>query len=129
MYPGDRYYTVDHEWVMQIDNGTRYRIGITHFAQESLGDLVYVELPQLEQEFEAGDVLATLESVKAVADVFAPMKCRVVALNEEVIDDPSKINSDPYDEGWLVEVESLGDLDFSVFLTAEKYEELVKEEE
>lgn len=99
--PGDLLYTQEHEWLRKEDDGS-VTIGITDHAQEALGDLVYVELPEIGQELEAGGDMAVVESVKAASDVYAPVSGSVIAVNEELADDPEKINSDPYGDGWIV---------------------------
>lgn len=92
-------FTEDHEW-LKIENGVA-TIGITEHATEQLGDLVFVELPEEGTDFEAGDTAATLESVKAASDVYAPLAGEVVETNEAIVDDPSIVNSDPMGEGWF----------------------------
>lgn len=102
--PGDLRYTSEHEWLRQEEDGT-VTIGITDYAQSSLGDLVYVELPEVGQEVDSGNDMAVVESVKAASDVYAPVSGSVVAVNESLADDPETINSDPYGDGWLVRIE------------------------
>ena len=106
--PGDLRYTDEHEWLRREDDGT-VTIGITDHAQSALGDLVYVELPEVGQEVEAGGEMAVVESVKAASDVYAPIAGEVVAVNEDLADDPEKINADPYGDGWIVRVQPSGD--------------------
>ena len=106
--PGDLQYTNDHEWIRREDDGT-VTVGITDHAQAALGDLVYVELPELDQEVDAGGDMAVVESVKAASDVYAPIGGTVVAINEELADDPERINSDPYGDGWIVRLKPSGD--------------------
>jgi glycine cleavage system H protein len=106
--PGDLKYTEEHEWLRQEEDGT-VTIGITDHAQSALGDLVYVELPEVGQEVEAGGEMAVVESVKAASDVYAPIGGEVVAVNEELSDDPEKINADPYGDGWIVRMKPSGD--------------------
>ena len=96
-------YTKSHEWVEKL-NG-KAKIGITDYAQDNLTDIVYVELPEIGKEFKRGEVIATLESVKSVAEVYAPFTGKIVAVNEKLNDEPSLINSSPYDDGWIVEME------------------------
>lgn len=102
--PGDLVYTEEHEWLRKEDDGT-VTIGITDHAQEALGDLVYVELPEVGQELESGDDMAVVESVKAASDVYAPVSGSIIAVNESLGDDPEIINSDPYGEGWIVRMQ------------------------
>ncbi len=106
--PGDLRYTDEHEWLRQEEDGS-VTIGITDHAQMALGDLVYVELPEVGQEMEAGGEMAVVESVKAASDVYAPIGGEVTAINEELSDDPEKINADPYGDGWIVRMQPSGD--------------------
>lgn len=106
--PGDLRYTDEHEWLRQEEDGT-VTIGITDHAQSALGDLVYVELPEVGQEVEAGGEMAVVESVKAASDVYAPVGGEVVAVNEDLSDDPEKVNADPYGDGWIVRLQPAGD--------------------
>ncbi len=105
--PGDLEYTAEHEWLRKEEDGT-VTIGITDHAQSALGDLVYVELPEIGQEVESGGEMAVVESVKAASDVYAPVSGEVVAVNDELADDPEKINADPYGDGWIVRVKPSG---------------------
>ena len=106
--PGDLMYTNDHEWLRREDDGS-VTVGITDHAQAALGDLVYVELPELDQEVDSGGDMAVVESVKAASDVYAPIAGTVVAVNEDLADDPERINSDPYGDGWIVRLKPSGD--------------------
>ena len=106
--PGDLRYTNEHEWLRQEEDGT-VTIGITDHAQSALGDLVYVELPEVGQDVDAGGEMAVVESVKAASDVYAPIGGEVVAVNEDLSDDPEKINADPYGDGWIVRLQPSGD--------------------
>jgi glycine cleavage system H protein len=106
--PGDLQYTSDHEWLRREEDGN-VTVGITDHAQSALGDLVYVELPEVNQEVESGGDMAVVESVKAASDVYAPIGGTVVAVNEALTDDPEAINNDPYGEGWIVRLEPGGD--------------------
>ena len=99
--PGDLLYTNDHEWLRREEDGT-VTIGITEHAAEALGDLVYVELPEIDQEVESAGEMAVVESVKAASDVYAPIAGSVTAVNEGLADDPEQINNDPYGDGWIV---------------------------
>jgi len=109
--PENYYYTEDHEWVML--EGKEAKIGITEHAQEELGDIVFVELPEVGDEFAQEDDFAVVESVKAVSDVFAPVGGKVVQINEELLDQPELINEDPFEGGWIAkfEIEDEGQLD------------------
>ncbi|ANO51960.1 glycine cleavage system protein GcvH [Woeseia oceani] len=102
--PGDLRFTAEHEWLRQEEDGS-VTIGITDHAQAALGDLVYVELPEVDQELESGNEMAVVESVKAASDVYAPMSGVVLAVNEVLADDPEKINADPYGDGWIVRIQ------------------------
>lgn len=106
--PGDLRYTEEHEWLRQEEDGT-VTVGITDHAQSALGDLVYVELPEIGQTVEAGGDMAVVESVKAASDVYAPVSGEVVAVNEDLSDDPEKVNGDPYGDGWIVRLKPAGD--------------------
>ena len=106
--PGDLRYTNEHEWLRQEEDGT-VTIGITDHAQSALGDLVYVELPEVGQDVDAGGEMAVVESVKAASDVYAPIAGEVTAVNEDLADDPEKINADPYGDGWIVRMQPSGD--------------------
>ena len=101
--PGDRRYTRDHEWA--LESGNRVRVGITDYAQDRLGDVVFVDLPEVGAAVEAGVPLGEVESTKSVADVFSPVSGTVVEVNEAVEQAPERINGDPYGAGWLVVVE------------------------
>jgi glycine cleavage system H protein len=104
--PEDLRYTAEHEWVSPVagDDSTGVRVGITDFAQDSLGDIVFVQLPEPGTEVQAGDSLGEVESTKSVSEIYAPVSGRVVAKNEELDADPAVVNSDPYGAGWLVEI-------------------------
>ncbi|MAO86503.1 MAG: glycine cleavage system protein H [Candidatus Marinimicrobia bacterium] len=100
--PSNLQYTKDHEWA-KIENGVA-TIGITDFAQGELGDIVFVELPEVGKSFNAGDAFGTIEAVKTVTDLFSPISGKIVAINEGLDNDPGKVNSDPYGDGWLVKI-------------------------
>lgn len=104
--PDDRRYSEEHEWALVV--GERIRIGITDYAQDALGDVVYVELPEVGRKVTKGEGLAEVESTKSVGDVYAPISGTVVAINEELAERPELVNEDPYGVGWFVEME--GDL-------------------
>ena len=121
--PEELEYTRSHEWVRTEDDTAT--IGITDYAQEELGDIVYVELPEQGDSFDAGDSFGSIESVKAVSDLYTPVGGEVVEVNEALNDSPEKINEDPYGDGWIVKlrVSEEGDL-----LSASDYEQLLEEE-
>jgi glycine cleavage system H protein len=125
--PGDLLYTKDHEWLRREDDGT-VSIGVTDHAQSALGDLVYVELPEVGQDVTDGGDMAVVESVKAASDVYSPIDGTVAAVNEALADDPETINTDPYGEGWIVKIKPSGDIDESVLLTPDAYQALLDEE-
>jgi len=106
--PGELKYTKEHEWLRQEEDGS-VTIGITDHAQSALGDLVYVELPEVGQDVESGGEMAVVESVKAASDVYAPISGSVVAVNAGLSDDPEKINADPYGDGWIVRLQPSDD--------------------
>jgi glycine cleavage system H protein len=113
-YPSDLKYTREHEWAAQEDKD-RVRVGISDFAQDALGDVVYVNLPDEGTEVRAGETLGEVESTKSVSDIFAPVTGRVVERNEALVDSPELVNQEPYGEGWMVVIamadpEELGDL-------------------
>ena len=124
MVPKDLRYTKDHEWV-RLEDG-KARVGITDHAQKSLGDIVYVELPAVGKTVKKGERAATVESVKAVGEVFAPLSGKVVEVNETVTQSPDLINKDPYGQGWLFVLEITDKKEIETLLTPEAYEELVK---
>ncbi len=102
--PSDLYYTADHEWVRRTGDDT-VRVGITDYAQAALGDVVFVELPEVDAEVTAGGEFGTVESTKSNSDLYAPITAKVVAVNDEVSDAPELVNSDPYGEGWLIDLQ------------------------
>lgn len=121
--PEDLQYTRSHEWV-RIEDGVA-TLGITEHAQDELGDVVFVELPEQGITFEAGDSFGTVESVKAVSDLYTPVGGEVVEVNGALEENPEKINEDPYGEGWIVKLNSPGEGDL---LSAAEYEKLLEEE-
>ena len=121
--PEDLQYTKSHEWV-RAEDGT-VTIGITDHAQEELGDVVFVELPEVGDTMEAGDSFGTVESVKAVSDLYTPVGGEVIEANSSLEDAPEKINDDPYGEGWIVKLRTSEEADL---LSPEEYEKLVEEE-
>ena len=123
--PGDLEYTDEHEWLRREEDGS-VTVGITDHAQAALGDLVYVELPEVGQDLEVGGEMAVVESVKAASDVYAPVAGSVLEVNEELSDDPEKINADCYGDGWIVKIrpESLDDANL---MTPDAYQALLDE--
>jgi len=103
MIPEQLRYTTEHEWVATGEDG-RLRVGITHYAQDALGDIVFLELPEVDAEVDAGDPVGEVESTKSVSEIYAPVAGTVVAVNQAVGDAPEVVNTDPYGEGWLFEI-------------------------
>ncbi len=122
----DLYYSEDHEWIREEED--YLLIGITDFAQEELGDIVFVELPEVDEEFDKDDSFGVLESVKAVSDTFIPISGKVIEVNEDLIDNPELINNDPYGDGWLIKVDPADDSELDELLSAEEYAEFIEEE-
>lgn len=122
--PSDRSYTKEHEWV-KFD-GKSALVGITDYAQSSLGDIVYVELPKPGTALEKSKPMGVVESVKAVSDIYAPVAGTVGEINSAVEDDPSKVNGDPFGDGWLVKLTDVDPSDKSGLLDGAAYDELVK---
>lgn len=125
MIPEDLRYTAEHEWVAGDGSGP-VRVGITHFAQDALGDIVYVQLPDEGATVEAGESLGEVESTKSVSELYAPVSGTVVARNGELGDTPEVINTDPYGAGWLVEIDPSTPAAVAGLLTAEAYRELTE---
>jgi glycine cleavage system H protein len=121
--PTDRRYTKEHEWVRVEDGlGT---VGITDYAQDQLGDIVYLDLPSLGTQVKQLDKLGEIESVKAVSDLYSPVSGEVAEVNQEISDKPELVNQSPYDEGWLVRVRLADPAEVDNLLTAEQYDELI----
>lgn len=124
MYPTDYLYSREHEWV-KVEDDTCV-IGITEFAQQELGEVVFVELPEIGQVFDANQELGTIESVKAVAEVYTPVAGEVIEVNDAVVDDPELLNEDPHGEGWLVKLRFSSAADLKSLMSAEQYEEFIQ---
>lgn len=124
MYPSEYLYSREHEWIRVEDDVCV--LGITEFAQQELGEVVFVELPEVGQVFDANDELGTIESVKAVAEVYTPVAGEVVEVNDAVVDDPELLNEDPHGEGWLLKIRFSSAADLKNLMNAEAYEEYVK---
>jgi len=124
VYPDDLKYTREHEWV-RID-GSTVRIGITAYAQEALGDIVFVQLPEVGERVSAGQPFGEVESTKSVSDVYAPVSGSVTARNEVVDTTPELVNTDPYGDGWLLEIDADADADAPELLDAAAYREYVE---
>ena len=119
--PEDLKYTAEHEWVKAGDGGVM-RIGITDYAQEQLGDIVYVHLPEVGEAVTAGTAMGELESTKSVSDLFAPVNGTVTAVNEALADQPDLVNSDPYGEGWLLDIEVEDAAEVAALMDADAYQ-------
>lgn len=124
--PEDLHYSKDHEWV-RVD-GDQAIIGVTDYAQDSLGDVVYVELPKVGDKFAANESFGSVESVKAVSEVFTPVTGEVVQINESLADEPEKVNSDPYGNGWMIRVRMSSSGEVDSLLSAAEYEDFTKAE-
>jgi glycine cleavage system H protein len=123
-YPADLRYTREHEWA-KIE-GKRARVGITHFAQDQLGDVVFIELPKVGAKVTQMKAFGVVESVKAVSDLFAPLSGVVVEVNQELTQQPERVNRDPYGTGWLVVVELSSPAEAEKLMTVQQYEEFLK---
>ncbi|PKG53266.1 MULTISPECIES: glycine cleavage system protein GcvH [Olleya] len=121
--PSDLKYTKDHEWI-KIE-GDQITVGITDFAQSELGDIVYVEVETLDETLEAEEVFGTVEAVKTVSDLFLPVSGEIVAFNEALEDEPEKVNSDPYGEGWMVKVKVTDASQLEGLMSADDYKALI----
>ena len=121
--PTDLKYTNEHEWV-RVDGDVAY-VGITDYAQEQLGDIVFVDIPTVGENLNAGDTIGTIEVVKTISDIFCPIAGEVLEVNEALEDNPALVNQDPYGEGWLVKMNPAADADFAALLDAEAYKALL----
>jgi glycine cleavage system H protein len=122
--PDQLRYSSDHEWLSR--DGSRARIGITDYAQDSLGDVVFVQLPAVGETIAAGDTIGEIESTKSVSDVYAPVSGSVVAVNDALADSPQLLNEDPYGEGWICEIELADPAQVDGLLDAAAYGELIQ---
>jgi glycine cleavage system H protein len=120
--PADLLYSADHEWVKVV--GNRATIGITDYAQDALGDVVYVQAPDVGRHVSAGDSFSEVESTKSVSDIYAPVTGTVVAVNSSLADDPSLVNTSPYGAGWICEID-LDSSDVSHLMSADDYRKLI----
>jgi glycine cleavage system H protein len=126
MHPEDQHYTKQHEWV-RISDGTGV-VGITDYAQQQLGDIVYVDLPRVGATLELGKVMGSVESVKAVSDLYAPVSGEVVQINDALATTPEKLNQSPHADGWLIKIKLSAPDEISGLLSAADYEKYVAEE-
>ena len=125
MYPDELKYTSEHEWVRPPGTGAEavaVRVGITDYAQDALGDIVYVSLPEVGSELTSGDAVGELESTKSVSDIYAPINGKVVAINEALDGTPELVNSDPYGEGWLFEITPADESAVGALMDASAYQ-------
>ncbi|MGG0669297.1 glycine cleavage system protein GcvH [Sporosarcina koreensis] len=120
--PKEFRYSEEHEWVK--DESGKYRIGITHFAQSELGDIVFVELPQVGDEVKADEPFGSVESVKTVSELYAPISGKVVEVNEELEDSPELVNESPYEGAWMIVVEASDDAELDALMSAEDYDKM-----
>ncbi len=125
-FPEDLKYTTSHEWVRLDD--IEYTIGITDYAQHQLGDIVFVELPEVGMEFEKGSNVGEIESVKAVGDLIMPLSGKVIKLNDKLADNPELVNSSPFEEGWMMRIQLSHPPEINELITAEEYKEIVQKE-
>ncbi len=123
MYPEDRKYSKEHEWTKL--EGKIAIVGISYHAQEELGDIVYIDLPEVGKELKQGEVLATIESVKSASDVYSPLSGKVIEVNEKLKEKPEIINEDPYNEGWIVKLEITDINEYNNLLSAEEYKNFI----
>ena len=121
MRPTDRKYTREHEWV--LEDGQEIVVGITDHAAEELGDIVYLDLPSAGDEVTAGESMGSIETVKAVEELFAPVSGEIVAVNEDLADSPETVNSSPYEDGWFLRIKSSGDA--VELLESTEYDEMI----
>jgi glycine cleavage system H protein len=125
--PDNLHYSKDHEWV-RVEGDTAV-IGITDHAQEQLGDVVYVELPKVGDEFAGNDSFGSVESVKAVSEIFTPISGKITERNDSLNDEPEKVNKDPYGDGWMIKMTMKNSGEVDSLLTAAEYEDFTKAEE
>jgi glycine cleavage system H protein len=119
--PADRRYTTEHEWIKA--EGEHFVVGITAFAQDQLGDIVYVELPKVGDRVEAGSAFGVIESVKTASDLYAPVSGEVVEVNSELVDQPQAVNDDPYSAGWMIKIRVEDPAQVDSLLTSAQYSE------
>ncbi len=120
------FYSEDHEWVKK--EGKIVVIGISDHAQSELGDVVFAELPEVDEEFDQFDNIGVLESVKAVSDIFTPLSGKIIEINEELLNAPEKINESPFDEGWLIKLEMSDESELDTLMDSEQYKAFIEGE-
>lgn len=126
--PNNLSYTKTHEWILKNDDNT-ITVGITDHAQDLLGDMVFIEAPEVDSEFTAGEEISVVESVKAASDVYTPVAGKVVAVNEQLADSPELVNTSPYDEGWIFRLHISDEGELDTLLDADQYQEQIDAEE
>ena len=126
--PDNLKYTASHEWLEDLGNGV-YRVGITEFAQSQLGDIVFVELPEMDETYAQEDECGVVESVKTASDIYCPLVGTITAINDALEDSPELINDSPYDDGWIFELELGEEADIGSLLSAEDYRESIADED
>jgi glycine cleavage system H protein len=124
--PEDRQYQETHEWARINEDGDTARIGVSDFAQDELGDIVFVEFPDEDESVTQDEQFGVVESIKAVSDLYAPLSGTVSAVNEELFDAPELVNEDPYDDGWMLELEDVDESEAENLLTPGEYEEQIE---
>lgn len=124
--PNDLLYSEEHEWVKK--EGDKVRIGISDFAQDELGDIVFVELPEVGDEIEADEPFGSVESVKTVSELYAPLSGKVVEVNEDLEDSPEYVNESPYEKAWMIVVEPSNESELDGLLSADQYKEVISED-
>ena len=126
-FPDDLKYTTSHEWVRVEEDGTA-TVGISDHAQDALGDIVFVDLPEPDTQTSAKDEIAVVESVKAASDIYAPVSGEIIAINETLVDIPETVNTDPYGEGWFFKIRPDSESELAELLDSEAYKEICDEE-
>ncbi len=121
--PDSLHYTEEHEYLRETETDGEYYVGITDYAQSELGDVVFVELPAVGDSFSRMDVFGTIEAVKAVSDLYAPISGEIVEINEHLDDDPALVNSDPYGEGWMIRVRAADPSELDSLMSSSDYQE------
>lgn len=129
LIPGELKYLSSHEWVRLEEDGETVTVGITDHAQDLLGDVVFVELPELDADLDAGDEAGVVESVKAASDIYSPLTGKVIEVNEALEEAPELVNSDPYDDGWFFKLKISDAEELNGLLSAEDYTEVCEAEE
>lgn len=124
--PDELRYSAEHEWAQLLDDGNKVRVGITDYAQDALGDVVFVDLPDAGDEVTSAEAVGELESTKSVSEIYAPVAGTVAAVNEALVDSPQLLNEDPYGDGWLFEIEVTSTDDYAEMLDADAYRKLTE---